>query len=213
MLNVKDEILTLYKKVLEDVFNTKQSLYGNDTREIEKQIVGCKEKINKVDEKYLNDLISDANYNDLKTKLKQELMEAEQMLLNHKSEKIPFKKIVENTIHILPEISKYYNEADGNTKQRILGSMFDGKIEVYEKEVRTTPWKEAIRGLFNLDEDYSNLEIEKVGKNTDFSDLAPRNIQYSNQLVNDLEVLSDLFRYLSAIYKTNSFDDNHTIQI
>ncbi len=174
LLNVKDEILVLYKKVLEDVFNTKQSLYVNDTKEIEKQIDGYKEKINKIDEKYLNDQISDENYNDLKTKLKQELKEAEQMLLNHKSEKIPFKKIVENTIHILPEISKYYNEADGHTKQRILGSMFDGKIVVSEKEVRTTPWKEAIRGLFSLDKDYSDFEIEKVGNNTDFSNMAPQ---------------------------------------
>ena len=54
---------------------------------------------------------------------------------------------------------------------------------------------------------------KKRGRNDLFLICAPRNIQYSNQLVNDLEVLSDLFRYLSAIYKTNSFDDNHTIQI
>ena len=56
---------------------------------------------------------------------------------NLKDQKIPLKKILNQGIHILPNINKYYESATGETKQRIVGSIFNGKIGIENKKVRT----------------------------------------------------------------------------
>jgi hypothetical protein len=76
-------------------------------------------------------------------------------------------------VHLLPSIRNFYELADGKTKQRIVGSILDGKIEIENKEVRTTPWKQVILHLINLDKDFETNRKEKAGKITGSFTLAP----------------------------------------
>jgi site-specific DNA recombinase len=172
-LEVKTEVIELYKTILEDLFIKKQSIQQCDSKVIEKNINENKEKAKKIDRKFIDGQLSDENYNDLKTTLRNELKELELILNEKNNERIPYKKIINESTLILPELSKYYSSADGLTKKRILGSIFDGKIGVAEKEVRTAPWKEAIVSLFSIDKGFSDFENEKVGEIADFSYLAP----------------------------------------
>ncbi|HBS52756.1 MAG TPA: hypothetical protein DD806_01995 [Flavobacterium sp.] len=172
-LNVREEVVELYKIILEDVYNQKQGLYNVDLRVIEKNINGINKKINELDDKFLDGKLDSDLYTKLSRRLSEELTKYERELTDHKSEKVPFKRLLKNGLNVLPNISQYYENVDGMTKQKILGSMFDGKLEVVKKEVRTVPWKETIVGLFNLDKEFEGLENKKTGKNTGFSNNAP----------------------------------------
>ena len=172
-LNVNEEVVALYQKILEDVFIQKQGVYTSDLRVIEKAINDIKIKIDDLDNKFLEGKLDDDLYSKLARKLSGKLSDYERNLNNHKSEKVPFKKLLKNGLHVLPNIGKYYDQVDGMTKQKILGSMFTGKLEVEKKEVRTAPWKETIVGLFNIDKEFESLENKKTGNNTGFSNNAP----------------------------------------
>jgi DNA invertase Pin-like site-specific DNA recombinase len=172
-LEVRDEVIKAYKAVLEDVFNKKQQLYTSDTNTIEKQIKELKSKIDLIDEKFINQEIDSMAYNKLSAKLNKDQNELETILSDHKDEKVPFSKLLNEGVHLLPSIRNFYELADGKTKQRIVGSILDGKIEIENKEVRTTPWKQVILHLINLDKDFETNRKEKAGKITGSFTLAP----------------------------------------
>jgi site-specific DNA recombinase len=173
LLEVGEGVIKAYKIVLEDVFNKKQQLYTSDTNTIEKQIKDLKSKIDLIDEKFINQEIDSMAYNKLSAKLSKDQIELETMLSDHKDEKVPFSKLLNDGMHILPSIRNFYELADGKTKQRIVGSILDGKIEIENKEVRTTPWKQVILHLFNLDKDFGTNRKEKAGKITGSFSSAP----------------------------------------
>ncbi len=172
-LEVKEEVVKAYKLILEDVFLKKQQLYTNDTKTLEKDIKAIKVKMDLIDEKFINQEIDSQAYNKLSARLNTELNELENILSNHKDERVPFSKLLNEGVHVLPSIRRYYEKADGQTKQRIVGSILNGKIEIENKEVRTTPWKQVILRLFNLDKDFERFKKEKAIISDGLSTLAP----------------------------------------
>jgi site-specific DNA recombinase len=172
-MEVKEEVIVAYKKILEDLFLQKQQLYTSNTKEIEKRVNELTTKIDLIDDKFINQEISSETYNKLIKKLTTELDQLKDEQKNLKDEKVPFKKLLNEGTHILPNINRYYQNASGETKQRIVGSIFDGKIGIENKKVRTANWKEAIVHLFNVDKDFDLVKNKKAGKNTGSFTLAP----------------------------------------
>ncbi len=172
-MEVKEEVLNAYKKILEDLFLQKQQLYTSNTKEIDKKINELTTKIDLIDDKFINQEISSESYNKLIKKLTTELDQLKEEQKNLKDEKVPFKKLLNEGVHVLPNINRYYHEANGQTKQRIVGSIFNGKIGIENKKVRTANWKEVIVRLFNVDRHFDLIKNKKAGNNTGLFTLAP----------------------------------------
>jgi hypothetical protein len=115
------------------------------TVEIEK----VQKRLGSLHDKYIDNEIRIEDYNLLKTKYKTEI----DSLTKQKSEK----NIITNDISaqlefymgILENLAGFYEKADVMGKQRIIGSIFTGKLIYSEKKVQTTKINEVVSLLVN----------------------------------------------------------------
>jgi site-specific DNA recombinase len=172
-IQVPTEVVDLYFKALEISFKEKRKGFLYDTRDIEAKMDEVRKKLERTDELFLTQQIEPSDYKRLTNSLNQELNSFQSELIQHKSEKVPYTQLLKKVRHLLPDILEYYKNADGVTKNKILGSMFADKFVIEKGEVRTAKWIPIIEEIMLINNDLGNMENKKVGKTTDFSILAP----------------------------------------
>ena len=67
----------------------------------------------------------------------------------------------------------YYENAELEVKQKIIGSIFPEKMQYFGGEYRTNRLNEVFSLICSMDKGFENKRNEKVGKNTDLSSWAP----------------------------------------
>lgn len=172
-IKIDGEIVELYFTSLEKSFKEKRKGFLIDTKDIEESINTIKKKIEKTDNMLLSDQIEPSSHQRLINSLKQELQNFEMQLSVHKSEKVPYSQLLKKNRHLLPNIYEYYTNADGVTKNKILGSIFVNKFEIENGEVRTAKWLPIIEDILLINSNLEKEENKKVGYKTDFSNSAP----------------------------------------
>ncbi len=172
-LEVPNEVIELYQKILEDTFKTKQKEFIHDTRDLEKKIGLLEEKINKIDMDYASGDISTSQFNRISNQLNDDLVILQNELRCHNDEKVPYSKLLKKGIHLLPNLHEYFINADGIVKNKIIGSMFREKFIIEKGKVRTAEWIEIVNGIMLINKELADSGNKKASKNTGLSIFAP----------------------------------------
>ncbi len=150
---ISKEILELYKLILEDVFNSDDADRLKEIKEIEKKTDLINNKINSLQDKFLDNEICPEDYKSIRIRLHKE----RNNLLDKKEElsvdKSAFNQYFDFGLSFLYNMKEYYQNAELEVKQKIVGSIFPEKIIFSESKYRTTKTNELLSILtLNINE-------------------------------------------------------------
>ena len=172
-LIIKKDVLKLYKKILEDVFN-------EDEKDRQKLIISAEEKIKQIElklisleDKFLNNAINPENYHTMNTRIQKELEDLKIKIEDLSIDNSDFKKYFEFGLLFLYNAEEYYKNADLEIKQKIIGSILPEKIVFHENKYRTVSENKLLTLLtLNINE-FGGFKIEKAIPKNGLSSKAP----------------------------------------
>ena len=190
-----EEMLTLYKAILEDVFKTNGVDSDAEKAKLKAEIIKVESQLESATMKYIDGKLSDENYNKVERTLENRKGELEVQLDNLNKFKPEFESYVSNSTLLISDLGSYYQNNDVETKKRIIGSIFPEKIYFENNEYRTTKINEIIELLSNGNKGLNeNCHTKKVQQST----FAPLSFKLSNSFIRDLKSLSDTYRFIKA---------------
>jgi site-specific DNA recombinase len=167
---VKEEVLTLYHYILEDVFNS-----DNTSREAEKiklkaEIAGVEKRLDSLQVKFLDDFVSPAEYKVLKSTLTGRRNDLLGQLVTVNSMDREFSTYLSYGLSLLGNVSKYYSTATTEVKSKMVGSIFPENVTYQNKKYRTTKMNEVFALICSTDKAFRK---QKPSTKAGLSSLAP----------------------------------------
>jgi hypothetical protein len=172
-LEFPDEILRLYQEILNDALTERRDSRKTDTNSNKVKLEKLTTKLQFLKDQYLDQKIDPETFNELKSEVQNQIQELKMMEEDFKSEFIPFKSLFDKSLRILPDLVNYFMDADGQTKQKLVGSIFSGKIEFSKNEVRTVSYKDFIAQIFLISNNIQGYKMKKADKNVSLINVAP----------------------------------------
>ncbi len=160
----KPEVRELFQKVVMDSIKGNSKDISIRLQQIPIEIEKNKKRMESLQDKYVDNEISKEDYSQLKMKysldierLTKERAEIN-MITSDLSEQLKF------CMDILENLSGFYEKADVEGKQAIIGSIFTGKLIYSEKKVRTTKVNEAVSLLINTSKAFEKIKKGQPNK-------------------------------------------------
>ena len=146
-LTLKPKVAELYHVVLLKSIQTQRSNHKLDKNVANEKISTINKKIERVDEKYIDDGLDKETYKRLLSKYKKEISDLQSQILG---DTIPTtnKNEIENGLGLLTNLRKFYDEASIEIKQKLISSIFPEKLIYQKKTYRTTKPSEILRLLY-----------------------------------------------------------------
>ena len=141
---VPDEVLTLYYHVMEDVFKRDDAQRQNEINTLESQINKLRERINGVEDKFIDNLIDDETYKKAKARYEQNISELLKRKAELESRDSNFFKYVNYGFSLLKDLPEYYLKANIEIKQKLISSIFAEKLVFEDKKYRTSQINEVL---------------------------------------------------------------------
>lgn len=167
---VCDEVLTLYYRVLEDVFNSDDKTREQEKAKLETEINNIDKRLESVRMKFIDDLISPADYKEIKSTLdarKNELLGKHISIAKMDRE---FSKYMSYGLSLLGNLTKYYSSATTEAKSKMVGSIFPENLIYEDRKYRTTKMNEVFSLICMSDKEFRK---QKPGKIAGLSRVAP----------------------------------------
>ena len=160
-IQVDKGIKDIYKDIVNDYFMTKGQSRESLQRSLLKKIELIKARIKNLENKYADNEITGVDFNQLKGRFLNELMELENQNneMNIYSKDIAIQ--VDYCIKTISNIGKFYSNADVSIKREILGSIFPESIIYSDNKVRTIRMNEVVKLLCPS---IGTYEIKKRGR-------------------------------------------------
>lgn len=129
----------IYKDMIVTLLNQKSNDETHiDTKAVKSKIQLLSNRLDRLQDLLVDDVISANEYEKKKTQYQNELNDLNKSIKTSSTEKSDIKKKIANGIHLLSNIRSMYQNADVLHKQRLLGSIFPEKIEFSKNKCRTT---------------------------------------------------------------------------
>ena len=146
---IDKDVLELYKSILEDVFNMDEKERHHEIKRLDEKIKQFEARLNSLEDKYLDGAIDMNEFKSIKFRIQDELtkLNIEKEKLN--MDKSAFKKYFDYGLLFLFNMKKYFQNANLEVKQKIIGSIFPEKIIFFNNSYRTTQVNELL-SLFTL---------------------------------------------------------------
>ena len=163
-------MLSLYKQVITDLYRQEHVGKQSEKKELVKEINEQNSRLAKARELLLSDAIDSADYKAIKTECERKLHLLEARLSSTaipKNENI--EAVIEKALYNLAHIDDLYQQADINSKRRIIGSIYPEKLQFENNSYRTTRINEAVLLICKLE---AVLGETKTGQNIDLVGLS-----------------------------------------
>lgn len=134
---VPEEILSLYHFVIEDFFKQDDAQRKSNLQNYEKQIVSMRTRIESVEDSFYDDLINESEFRRAKKRYQEKLDELILKQGQLSVQKSNFQKYLGYGFSLIQNLDKYYEEANLEVKQKIVGSIFPNKLIYVNKKYRT----------------------------------------------------------------------------
>lgn len=156
-IQIVEEAETLYNLILE------KEMHGSVQNKAQ-HISMLTQKLNKLEERKTNlqntfiaGQITPSDYTELKPIIETQIMEAKAELNALKGDKNKFANELEKKISFLSNVHEWYRNSGLQVKKEILGSIFTGKFQFQNNEVRTTGLNEMVAMILR----YTGRFLEK----------------------------------------------------
>lgn len=168
-LVLSEEVKELYRSILLDAAKKESKSKKNRITEIEKEIVSVQGQIKNMDLKYSTGEVTSERYNRIVGSLENRLLGLKVELEESREASTPIFDHINNTIDLLTNLAKIYENSSYEMKRVLLGSIFVEKLIISRTECRTTEIYEVV-GL--LTRNIKGFEDKKKGTNLKNIDLS-----------------------------------------
>jgi hypothetical protein len=161
----KPEIHKLFKRIVIDSIKDSTEYQNTKLSNINKKIEKARHRLASVQNKYIDNKISKEDFHQLKANytIAIDQLNAQKSEIRIHSNDISVQ--LNSCMGIFENLSGFYENADLEGKQRIIGSIFTGNLIFSEKKVRTIKVKEVIYLLLNVDKDLKGQKKSARQKN------------------------------------------------
>lgn len=167
------EILQLANIVFEDAYEASNKSSKSRLSQIEEELEKINEKRIRIQDNYMDGDLDPKTMSSLMSRLDNQEINLKREVDQIKSQKVPINSLLQKSQAMLQELPEIFLKSDGESKQLICGSMFSGKIEFSNKEVRTVPWKSFVSKIVLINKELEALETKKAIISDGLSSMAP----------------------------------------
>ena len=161
---IKDEVLSLYYLVLQDVFGKDKKEREKECRQIDSLIKIQNNKLDALLDKYTDDLLTQSDYERGKKRCEEKIYSLQSQKQELELEQKDFMTTVQYSFGLLKDLSKYYKKASVEVKQKIVGSIFPKKLIYQEKNYRTAQVNQALALICGNINDFGEIKQKRTTK-------------------------------------------------
>ncbi len=144
-LTPKEEVLSLYKEVLSDMRNEQGGEIRKKVENLQKEVGRFEDMLNTLDDKLMNNTISDEDYCRISQRYKKQINELKQQIVVMKNpNRTNIEPKLSYSISLLDNMGRFIRDAPVETKIKLLGSIFPQKIEFDGKKYRTNGYNKVL---------------------------------------------------------------------
>jgi hypothetical protein len=167
---VNNEVVELYRNVLEDVFRSNEGEKESERRRIIAEIAKLDNQQASLDEKFLGDLISPVDYKSLKSKMEDRKNDLAMKHVAITKMARDFSKYISYSLTVVSNIAQFYKAAAYEVKRRIIGLIFPESLIFTQEGYRTAKMNEVFRLITATSKEYKK---KQPGRNAELSTWAP----------------------------------------
>ena len=154
-------IKTLYKKILEKLFDREDLSRKSDIEKLKKEIEKVEGRKSNLQKRLLDDEITPQDYQDMKKDIDKDLLSYKTKLEGLTQGMSPYKNYINKEIPMMENLLLFYRKSDGKTKKKILSCIFSEKVVLEKGRVATTPFSILVQVLINTSKIWKILKIKK----------------------------------------------------
>ena len=187
-LKVSDEIITLFKLVLQDKYEKTEKSNKQQLKKLRIELKKIEDKKETLLEKMLEGVISNEDYQKHNNKYSEQIAEIESGIDNLKADDKELKEYISFGTFMLQNLSEVYSKLDVNGKGKLIGSIFDEKLVFLKNKYRTPKLKDGAAFIFNNNKALQRLKTKKGDSREKVSSLVPEaGIEPAHPKVQDFE--------------------------
>jgi site-specific DNA recombinase len=143
-IQFNDEVIQLYQKVTENLFGSDNIEKNNNQRKVNLEIQKYEQQLSKMLELLSNNEISSEDFAAFKKSINPKISELKIQIIEVGDVESELKRYLKNGMQLIKNISKVYNNAPLDGKQKIIRSIFKENIVFEENVVRTGKVNEVL---------------------------------------------------------------------
>lgn len=137
-LTPPEELLKLYHVILKDTFGTDIAKKESEVKKIKAELEQVKNRLSSLTDKFADDLIDNDTYIQRREAYKVEITVLNEGLKMLEVQEDGFNKYLAFSCTLLGNLSKFYRESSLAVQQKMVGSIFPGKLIYEDGKYRTT---------------------------------------------------------------------------
>lgn len=151
---VKPEVANLYLEVMGSVFKNNESNREQQLKKHQDELAVAEKKLTSLEEKYILNEIEKDSYAFMKPKFKEEVKQAKLKIEELNETETGYGKYLKSGVTLIQNLDFYYNKANLNLKQKLIGSIFPENLIIENNKCRTARENEVIRVLKGFEQDF-----------------------------------------------------------
>lgn len=160
-LSVSEGVLALYQEILRDLSNSNYSKQEEEIAKLEKERENILSLKTVAEDKYFSCDISKDIFDNAVSRYDTKIMHINGNISELKTSLEGFNTYLEQGLPLISNIHTYYSKVPVQLKQKIVGSIFPGKLIYEDKKYRTTEMNKVFSLLLNGGADSTNRTIKK----------------------------------------------------
>ncbi len=173
MIQLSAQSLNLYRKILEKIFDREDFQRKVEIEKLQKEVAKFKSRKSTLQERFLDKDITPQDYNDLKAGVERDIVIAESNLNTVLKVGSTYKNYITKQVPMLENLVQFFCKADGRTKKKILGYIFDEKLVIENGRVATTPFSKPVSILLMIIKELEGSKNRQEVENDLLSTMAP----------------------------------------
>ena len=166
-------MVKVYRAQLESMIDRDDVTRKSEITSVENKINTCNQRLITLQDTLLDGKITSIDYHQIKGRIESELEQRQSELTRLKSNKSPFKEYLNKTLPMIENLSQYWDKADGKTKKKILGCIFNEKFEDFNFERCNHIFTPEIESIMLASKVLRKNKNKKEVKNDLLSKMAP----------------------------------------
>jgi len=167
----KQEVADLYIEILKDISKERKGCFKNEAKSIEPQIETLETKLTTLQDKWLDEKISDNDFHSMKERIEKHIRD-----LKFKKEEIlsidtNFNDKLDFGLNLLSNLDKIFTLMDIETKYFLIGLIFPEKLQFLKNEYQTTKINEFINTILSDNARCRDIIKKLTAKNSSQSHL------------------------------------------
>jgi site-specific DNA recombinase len=172
-IKFSEDLREVFKIFLKDVGKRRMKELEQNKTNSSAKITELTKRKDKLEDDYFDGNISAENFERLSKKISEQLKELQENQGIMENDLAPIRKALEETMNHLPSVAEVFAQGSGEIKQKICGSIFSGKIEFSNQEVRTALFKPFVQKISLINRELADPKKEKAIISDGFSQMAP----------------------------------------